>query len=150
MQRGAHRMFLGHLLKQGGSGSDAVGRVVADSYRAPVDEEDARRKIAALAEVIGPFPDLAAWAAGMVALTSSSVWFLQEPARWPALYADATEALRRMGWFEPPTDPADRYVAYRELVHSLGDDPRAALHVLRWWDAGGMVGRGPVPPGHDL
>ncbi|WCO68936.1 AAA family ATPase [Iamia majanohamensis] len=144
MRRGSHRTFLAHARNRAGESGAQLSAVVREAYTAPTDLKDARRRIALIHGEVHSIDGVGASQRGMVPLAVSAYWALQDPSKWPALWASTEQPLHRVGWLEQQDDPADRYEAYYRLLTSLDDDLRALVPCISWWGDGGVVGVDPL------
>ena len=143
LRKGAHRTFVAQFAAKGVGDGKAAGQVLANAYRAPLDEADAANKIRALYES-AQSSGVSNSALGMVPLATSAFWAMQAPDRWPSLWASAESAARQLGWLTGAVDGPDRYQQYATLARALSEDePTGVSAGLRWLDQGGLAGVDP-------
>ncbi|MCB0960861.1 MAG: AAA family ATPase [Acidimicrobiales bacterium] len=137
-RQGSHRTFVAHVAKHAGA-DPAVAAAMAEAYRAPANDEEARSKIEALSEAIAGVPGIAGGYVSMVPAATSVFWSLQDAA-WAPLWASTEDQLRQLGWHNPPATPGDRYLTYLDALRNLEPaTPDQPLDVLRWWNERGYA-----------
>ena len=133
------------FLKQVGraASEDEVASLLLDALWSPTDEEDARRRIAALVQFVESVRKGAHPAPGRSQFLCSFFWALRDHEHWPVAWPSATRSFVRLGWMVPSGDYAADYLAYRSVLASLGESPQDVEHALYWFDRHPFVGLDP-------
>jgi len=136
--RGTSQMFFNQLVKAGDVAelTDALRAALG----APIDEEDARRKIGVLKAAVENTRTLAEASGatkpgiGRIASFVSFFWELQDRREWPMLFPNSRDVLEQHDLLDLNQGQADLYLAYRQVVfdlrRSLGTDTWGVEHLL--------------------
>jgi 5-methylcytosine-specific restriction protein B len=98
------------------------------ALRMPRSEAEVRAKVGGL---LSALPQLRQ--PGRTPLVLSNFWHLQGPEDWPVLWADAEEGFKELAWLESINDPAERYIAYRQVVLDSRPGPRSDPAAIGWF-----------------
>lgn len=135
------QMFLNQIV--GAADDDEVASVLRRALSVPASDEEASAKLAEAAEFVtsvrkGSYPTPA-----RVPFLCSFFWGLRDPSAWPIAWPSAVHSLELLSWLEQTGDlPAD-YLAFREIVHSLGAPASDVAHAFFWFNDHRFVGLDP-------
>jgi len=127
------QMFINQIVAADGD-HQALARILVDGMRLPDSEAEAKDKMAALVEYTeevrtGPHPS-----PGRVPFVLSYLWSLQDPTRWPVIWASAKRYVETFNGQALPSEPVERYLSFARLAAELNDDPWVFATVAAWWD----------------
>jgi 5-methylcytosine-specific restriction protein B len=74
----------------------------------------------------------------------SYFWALQDHVAWPVIWSSAAAFVDFVTGSSLPTQPADRYTSFHEVVGQLDDDNQRFERVARWWESEKPVFLDPV------
>ena len=131
------RIFLKQIY-EAADDPEATARVLVEALCLPRDSTEAHRKINNLeAEVRrirqGRYPE-----PGRSALLASYFWALQDRTNWPVFWLSARNLIKCLTNENLPTlkpsEPADSYQCYRQVIQEFDDDVEQFERVAVWWD----------------
>lgn len=127
-------MLIGQLVRRADDRQQLV-RLLVDGLRVPADDGAAAERITALARLTDRIRKGAHPAPGRVPLVLSYFWALQDGSRWPVQSAGTLAFVDAVTGAQLPSEPADRYLAFRSLVRELDPDTEQFERVAAWWQA---------------
>jgi len=139
----AGRLLLRQLERRTGDRRELVPLLV-EGLRVPADEAAAMARIRDLAMVVERIRKGAHPSPGSVPCLLSSFWALQDGSQWPVQSVSTLAFIEAVTGVQLPSQPAERYLAFRSLVFELDADVGQFERVARWWHASRPVFMDPV------
>lgn len=131
---GVNGQMMMNQLVQRSDDKSALARVLTATLPAPRDDAEAAGMIQALVDYVETIRVGAHPATGRVTFILSYFWALEDHDRWPLLWPSAAAFLEFCIGEPLPTDPAERYQRYLDLVREVEDDYPRFEAAAAWWD----------------
>ena len=133
------QMFVNQLAN---AADDATGvaSMLAEVLVAPTSDGEAREKFGSLLAYVEKVKRGAHPAPRRSIFLLSYFWHAAAAEQWPCMWPTAEEAVTQLGWFAPSKDYSASYLAYRDLVAGLGQEPVLMEGATAWLDNGPFVG----------
>lgn len=136
------QMFINQIVNYAEDAADLavlLGRVL----RVPADEAEARAKLRELLALVEQIRRGAHPAPKRVPYVLSFFWALQDHDQWPCMWTSAEKMLMQLGWLATSSALDDFYLAFRDVVLSLGAPPNDVEHTLSWFERHRFTGLDP-------
>ncbi len=111
----------------------ALGRLFADCFTTPANDEEALGKISRLAEYVESIRVGAHPAPGHVPFMLSFVWALADRSRWPVFWGKSVAYLEMATGSRFPDGPIEKYTLLLERIRELTTDLEEFEMTASWW-----------------
>ncbi len=135
-------MFVNQIVNYADDASD-LAALLSRVLRVPADVAEARAKLDELLGLVEQVRRGAHPAPKRVPYVLSFFWALQDHDQWPCMWTSAEKMLTQLGWLVFSSDLASFYLAFREVVLSLGAPPDDVEHALAWFERHRFTGLDP-------